>query len=1159
MNRCAAVVIRLGWHDRGWPFEQESGRTHSGSHLGGGEAVSQVGEVIRRHRLAAGLNQHELAGRAGISVRALRDLEQGRIRQPRATSVRKLADALALSPAAQEALLAAILTATGTERRQLHIGVLGPLLVSHGGAPVDIPSQRQRTLLALLALHKGQMVPISEIIDVLWGEDPPRTARNLVQMYVSQLRTLLGTAGRNLRSAHGGYALDLAEQQLDLAQFDDLVRRAQATQSADRPDQAAQLYTRALECWRGPVLADAGKRLRQHPTVTAASNRRIAATVAFADAAIAIGASEQVIAALRTLSHEEPLHEAVHGRLMLALAATGEQAEALRVFAELRTRLTEELGVEPGREVQSAHLRILRGEVADANHTTMRSEDPTPVPVPAQLPAAPRYFTGRHDQLDTLDALLADRPQDAPVIVITGTAGVGKTALALHWAHRARHLFPDGQLFADLKGYAPGAPVRPEEALGWFLRGLGTPADRIPADIEAASAMYRSLLADRRVLVLLDNAATPEQVRPLVPAGPGCVVLVTGRGRLGGLVARDGARVVAVDVLPPDEARALIAAVVSAQRAEAEPHAVTELARLCGYLPLALRIAAANLIGQPRQSIAGYAARLGRHNRVAELSVDDDAQAAVRVAFDQSYAALPGTTRRMFRLVGLVPGSDLTAPAAMALAELSQVEAQRGLDQLATAHLLQEHQPGRYGCHDLLKLYAALCAEEEDDETVRRDAVGRLLEWYLDSARAAARLLYPERRTVPPAAESEVGFTDHRAALAWLDTERANLVSATRYAAEHGLWPVAWQLADALQRYFWDRGHAVDWVVVARAGLSAAQAAGDLPAHAVAQLNLGALSWRQGRPGPAMEYYQAALSLARQLVDGDLEAAALGSLGAVYRQAGRPKEAVAPLTRALLLNRHAGREEPNNIGRLGSVYWELGRLREAADHHARAYAQYAALGAPGGQAIALANLGETHYLLGQTDQAHDHFDRALARYREVGNREGEAQAICGLARIHSGAGRHAEALALARTALRLVREMNGRRTTAEALGTLGEVELNRGRSDLAAVVYQQALDLARRTGHPYPRAEALLGLACADLRLGRHDQALDLARQALAITDRAGYRILECRTRHALAGILGALGRPAPADAEARLARDIQQDTGYRPPSSGVNDLLVSL
>jgi DNA-binding SARP family transcriptional activator/tetratricopeptide (TPR) repeat protein/DNA-binding XRE family transcriptional regulator len=1121
--------------------------------------VFQVGEVVRRHRLAAGLTQHELAERAGISVRALRDLEHGRIRQPRGKSVRRLAEALALSPAERETLLAAATTATDAERRQLHIGVLGPLLVSNGGAPVAIGSQRQRALLGLLALHSGQVVPISEIIDVLWGESPARTARNLVQMYVSQLRGLLGTAGRSLLSAQGGYALDLADQQLDLAQFDDLVRRAQAAHAANRPDQAVELYARALERWRGRVLADAGQRLRQHPIVAAASNRRIAATVAFTDVAVAIGEGQQVIAALRTLSHEEPLHEAVHGRLMLALAATGEPAAALRVFAELRTRLAEELGVEPGAEVQATHLLILRGQVPDADRATMRSENPTPAPVPAQLPAAPRHFTGRHGQLDMLDTLLTSRDRDATaVFVIEGTAGVGKTALAVHWAHRARDRFPDGQLFADLKGYAPDAPVRPEEALAWFLRGLGVPADQIPADREAASATYRSLLADRRVLVLLDNAATPEQVRPLLPAGPGCLVLVTGRGRLGGLVAREGARGLAVDALPPDEAHALIATVVGAQRAEAEPQGVGELARLCGYLPLALRIAAANLIGQPLQTIAGYAGKLRQRNRVAELSVDHDEQAGVRAAFDQSYATLAGPTRQMFRLVGLVPGSDLTAPAAAALAGLRAAAAERALDQLATAHLLQEHRPGRYGCHDLLKLYAVLRAEEEDDETVRRAAVGRLLDWYLDSVLAAIRLLYPERRTAPPAAGSALGFADRRAALSWLDGERANLVSAARYAAEHGPWPVAWQLADALQRYFWNRGHAVDWLTVAGVALSAAQAAGDPPAQAVAQLNLGALSSRQGRLAPAMEYYQATLDLARQLGNTDLEATALGSLGAVYRQAGRPKDAVAPLTRALRLNRQAGREEPNNVGRLGSVHWELGRLREAADHHARAYAIYEALGAQGGQAIALANLGETHYLLGRPDRARDHFDRALAQYREVGNRDGEIQALCGLARIHSDAGQHPEALALARTALRQARELNGPRTTAEALNVLGEVEQNRRRSDLAAVMYRQGLDLARDSGHPYPQAEALLGLASADLRLGRLDQALDLARQALAITDRAGYQILECRTRQALAGILRALGRSAPAAAEARLAQNIRRRTGYRPPLAAANDLVLS-
>ena len=768
-------------------------------------------------------------------------------------------------------------------------------------------------------------------------------------------------------------------------------------------------------------------------------------------------------------------------------------------------------------------------------------------PVPAQLPADVSGFHGRSAEGKELDALADPAGSgSAPALaVLAGSAGVGKTALAVHWAHRARPWFPDGQLYLNAQGYLPGERVTPARALAGFLGGLGVPADRIPADVTAAASLYRSLLADKRVLVLLDNVSSADQVRPLLPAGPGSLVLVTSRDRLAGLVALDGACLITLDVLEPAEARGLIAHVTGAQRAGAEPSAVDELARLCGYLPLALRIAAANLVGQPRLTVADYAARLERGSRLTLLTVEGDDQAAVRVAFDHSYATLPHPARRLFRLLGVAPGGDVTAPAVAALAGIPVADGERELDRLAAAHLVQENAPGRYSCHDLLRLYAAGRATGEDPDEARRAAVERLIRWYLATAASAARLLYPDRRA-RPGTEAPGPFDDHRATLAWLTAERANLVSAARHAAEHGPYPVAWQLADALQRFFWNGGDPVDWLAVAQAGLAAARADGELAAQAVARSNLGSLHWRQGALEVAAGHYRDAVELARRAGRDDLEADALGGLGAVCRRAGRPGEAATLLARALTLNRAAGRLEPSNVGRLGSVYWEMGRLREAAAHHAGAYAMYRAMGSLGGQAIALANLGETSYLLGDRRRAAHRLNRALRLYRAIGNRDGEADALCGLARIRSDAGRPGPARELAQAALVLAREVGGDGSMAQVLNTVGAVLYRAGRPGPAAARYREGLRLARAGGHLHPEAEALIGLAVTGRKLDRLDDARAAAVQAVTITVRTGYRVLEYQARLALADILRAAGAPGAASGEARWARRLRRSTGHR-------------
>jgi tetratricopeptide (TPR) repeat protein/transcriptional regulator with XRE-family HTH domain len=787
---------------------------------------------------------------------------------------------------------------------------------------------------------------------------------------------------------------------------------------------------------------------------------------------------------------------------------------------------------------------------------------PTAPLAPAQLPADVAGFTGRGPHLDALDALLDDRGEPAArgqssgvvISAIAGAAGVGKTALALHWAHRARERFGDGQLYVNLHGYAQGLPLSPLQALAQLLGALGVEADKIPVEVDQAAALYRSLLSERRMLVVLDNARDAEQVRPLVPGSPTCVLVVTSRSQLGGLVASHGARRLEVDVLTPDEAVSLLAWIVGRDRVDAEPRAAVELAQACGHLPLALRIAAANLTCQPDQPVAGYLARLRADDQLAELAVDGDEVGAVRTAFDCSYVTLEADAQRLFRLLGLVPGPEFTPAAAAALAGMRVGRAGRLLQRLAAAHLVEPRAPGRFGFHDLLRLYAHQLAGNHDSEQERQAAVGRLLEWYLHTTRAADRLLYPQKMRLPtlaPAAGSPApaaGLEDRAEALTWLDTERACLVAATEHAAAHQQRPAAWLLADTLQSYFWERRHMLDWLAVAQAALRAAQADRDPQAQAAAHRTLGQARKCLGDYEQAAGHHRSALMLARQAGWVDGEAAALGNLGLVHSDLGQLQQAVDYHTQALALCQRIGHKggQAAALGNLGDISQQLGRLEQAVDHLVQALALDREIGSGGGQAATLGTLGAVYRDLGRLDDAHVCLTQSLALARAVGNRYDEAFDLHSLASVQRDAGRWPLALEQAEAALAMAREIRELHLEADALNTLGSVELCLGRDQRAAAHHRAALDLARQISASYPRAEALLGLAATCRRLGQHDQAIEHAEQACGIAREAGFRILEGSAHAALAAVHLDLGHHDEAIGRAGQALAIHRETGHR-------------
>ena len=501
---------------------------------------------------------------------------------------------------------------------------------------------------------------------------------------------------------------------------------------------------------------------------------------------------------------------------------------------------------------RAREAQLNNGLAIDAEDDADENPSATTVParIPWELPPDVVGFTGRDEHLKRLDELVPGDERAAPVIVaIAGMAGVGKTSLAVHWGHRVRGHFPDGQLYLNLRGHSNDSPVTPLEALSNLLRALGVPGEEIPVDQQAAAGRYRSLLADRRVLILLDDAADADQVRPLFPAGPGCLVMVTSRDRLSGLVARDGAHRLSIEQLTPGEARTLLSRILGPERAQAEPDAVDELARACTYLPLALHLAAVDLTNRAMPTIADYVVAFRTGDRLDALEVDGDERTGVRRAFDMSYRTLNESARRLLRLTGLVPGPHLTAEAAAALLGCSVRHAARLLEQLAAAHLLGQRMPGRYGCHDLVRDYAAGRAKAEDPAGLRSEALLRLYLWYLSSAATAAKMLYPHRLRLPlPSIASTdvtvwIAFEDDAAAWTWLDTERDNLVGVIRQAARFGPRRIVWQLADVLRGYFWLGMHTVDWAEAARLSLAAAEADGDVASPCSKHTPSG--SWRR--------------------------------------------------------------------------------------------------------------------------------------------------------------------------------------------------------------------------------------------------------------------------------------------------------------------------
>jgi tetratricopeptide (TPR) repeat protein len=734
---------------------------------------------------------------------------------------------------------------------------------------------------------------------------------------------------------------------------------------------------------------------------------------------------------------------------MLALYRCGRPGDALRRYEQTRQYLAGELGADPGPQLAALHRQILRADPALAMvpgpgcPPAARAAGTAPParqagPVPRELPADVPAFTGRASELAELDRLLAapanaGRAPAAVISAVSGTAGVGKTALAVHWAHRAAAAgrFPDGQLHVNLRGYDPARPLTAADALAGFLRALGVPAPDIPPGQDQRAARYRTLLAGKRMLIVLDNASTAEQVRPLLPGTPGCAVLVTSRDALAGLVARDGATRLDLDLLPLADAVGLLTQLIGAP-ARADPTVAAELAARCARLPLALRIAAELAAARPAAPLGDLAADLaGQQRRLDLLDAGEDPGTAVRAVFSWSYQQLSLDAARMFRLLGLHPGPDICVPAA-SLAATTQTDARAQLQRLARAHLITEHAPGRYAFHDLLRAYASEQARDTDSRADRDAATGRVLDHYLHTAARAARLLVPSKEPVvlaPPRPGAAPGQpADRRQALTWFEEEHQALLASVALAAGSGFDAHAWQLPWALMSFLQARGHYQEWAATQRTALAAATRLGDTAAQALSFRLLANACANLGDHDQALGHFASSLTLYQRL-------------------GNRLGEARIQQNLAFPAERQS-------------------RYTDALGHAEQALRLYQVIGDKASEAAALNNVGWYHGLVGDYRQARAFCRHALTLSADVGHRwlEGYIWDSLGYAEHHLG--NLAEAIACYRRALSLYREAGDRFYEADALTHLGDTRLAAGELAQAQEVWQQALAILEDLRHP---------------------------------------------------------------------------------------------
>jgi DNA-binding SARP family transcriptional activator/tetratricopeptide (TPR) repeat protein len=879
-------------------------------------------------------------------------------------------------------------------------------------------------VLAVLLTRAGRPVAVDELAEFVWDGSPPARAADTLRTYVMRLRHSLGdAAGARIVTRDPGYLIEAAEDDIDALRFARACRDGAAAYRARQWAAASAALAGGLALWRGEPLSDVPSQLLPDAEVPALRRQRLQAQQQRIDADLRLGGGEELVAELHELTALEPLREQLAVLLMTALVRAGQAGEALAVYQRAREALMGQLGIEPGPELRELQRLILAGE-QPGPRLTARVSPGAAHPVPRQLPAAAAgHFAGRASELKELDAILYQAGA-VTISSIGGMGGIGKTTLALRWAHQVADRFPDGQLYVNLRGFGPATPMTAADALRGFLGALLGPGKTLPADQDTQEALYRSLTADHQLLIVLDNARDEEQVRPLLPGSASCLTLITSRSQLTGLVATSGAIPLSLGLLTETEAHELLTRRLGPQRLAAEPAAVDQLIATCTGLPLALSIAAARAALTPKLALTALSEQLSRPGLDALSSPDPYAD--LRSVFSWSYRRLSPDAARLFRCLPLFPGPDVSATAAATITPAGRTG--ELLDELTSTHLLEEYVPGRFRLHDLLARYAQECSRLADSAEARRAVSERVLTWYTAAAVAATRVVAPYRRSLPETGEPDPNpaeLADRPTALKWLDNERHNLVAAAELAATLGFDAAAVTLPIALLTLFALRSLFHDWLSTSQSGIEAARRTGDLDAEAQLSDNLAMAYVSLGRAADAVGGLHRALAIWGANGNVYFQANARRELGIVYFELDRVPEAISEFEQAIRLARESGNQqvECGTLGNLGWLYQQIGQPEKALDHYLAA----AAATRPGRtiyqDGLLQANLASLYLELGRFEDAVATATIAISLNEESGSRVEQANAHRSLGDALTATGRSDEARSQWRAALAIYRDL----------------------------------------------------------------------------------------------------------------------------------------
>ena len=1022
--------------------------------------------------------------------------------------------------------------------------LLGPVELWDNDRRCELGSTKERYVLAMLLWAARKPVSIDSMIDGVW-ENAPSKARASIHTYITRLRGRLdrefGNGEAQIVSRAGTYALDVDPEIVDVQRFRESHTQARSIADSGDEEAAIRLLAEAERLWHGDPLSDLPGEWAENVR-TALKNEHRAVLGKRIALELDAGRHNDLVAELSSLVARHSYDEAFVEYLMIALFRCGRQSDALEAYRQARDRLVGELGTEPGPALRETHDLVLAGDRALLTPAT-RGRSPS-ARLANSLPRDIPTFTGRDTELDRLYAPLESTPDAVAIEAIDGMAGVGKTTLATHVAHRLAGRYPDGRLFLDLRGHDPHRkPVEPGDGLEMLLRMVGEDAGRIPETLEERAALWRARLADRRVLLMLDDAERADQVSPLLPGAPGCLVLITSRGRLAGL---DGVRSLSLDVLAPEEASLLFRKTVGQDR-RLDAHAVDEVVRLCGHLPLAITISATLLRNRPARSIETHVAKLAQtKNRLAQLRVGD---LDLAVAFELSYRDLSPDRRRTFRRLGLNIGADLTADAAAALIDCDRSDAERALEDLIDQHLVDEPHSGRVRFHDLLREYAGECMAREEPQDEPRRAVQRLLDFYLRTADQADRVLFPyQHRTDSPSrtvAASDV-VDNARTAAVWLRDECANLVACSRYAAEYDFPAYAVRFSSVLATYLEQSAHWDDAARVHETARQICQRTGDRHGEACAALELSLVRSRTSHYDASVEHGQLALRLFQELGDQHGEADSLDQLARTSWLSGHNRRALTYAEEAITSYRAVGGRngESNGLLHRGIALSYLGHAADAAADFKQSLSIAKEVGNTPNEAINMNNLGELEYNAGYHRDALEKFRKALAGFRETGWRQHEAVALNNIANVNQYKGRHDEALHFYREALGIHRETGDRRNEADALSNIGATYIYLERYAEALIHLEKALALAEEIGEPYEQACVLHRIGEAQRDSGRFVLAHESYQRALTLSRDVADPSVEARCLDGIGEIADRTGDREAAEIHWRQALAIYEGLG---------------